>query len=303
MKWIALIPGFLLLAGAVFGEKLPGSITHEVLSSGEHRYTIRGCYIHHDRYATTVTDRYWRDVPGCTRVTLEPVSGTLFFRTKAAVANLRELLERFSRRDGIIPPWEELEIRDLKSPSFDSELYTTVLRTRLTWRVNVMSSPGLLCATNSPAGLRLTFHSNGGDPDGEVSLRDYELAFANSSYTLKQLSGSRLASWKALRRKGLGTHHMRLECPITYAPGMRGRVALNDISHPGCCPGRYAMRVFDADGKYIWEDQENAAGACYLVSADLTGDGIDEIVLYQYCHNETDLLVFEKKGKRGKAER
>jgi hypothetical protein len=59
------------------------------------------------------------------------------------------------------------------------------------------------------------------------------------------------------------------------------------------CSQRFAIRVFDPDSKYIWEDQEHVHGdPPFLARADLTQNGIDEIIVYQRDHGRTRLIVF-----------
>lgn len=294
MKGLAISLSCLLLAGAVFGGDLPSAVKHTVMPSGEHRYEVSGLYVKSPQDVRILSESGQKEIPDCTSLTVDPAKATMVFVTTKAVTDLKHVVDHLAWGGGTVPYWEELEIRDRKSPLFDEHLYTVALQQALPWPEDRAGGPGLLAVTDQPGQLTLTFYSRLVHEGDQSFLLDYVLAKTNGTYTFKQSGDRRWISWRELepKIKDISTWSAH---PLRYAPGKVGKVAINRTTAFCMCHNRFALRVFDSTGCFIWEDQTNVYGAAFVAVADLTGDGTDEIVVYQEEHGKTHFTVFERK--------
>jgi hypothetical protein len=286
---------WLAFAGLASGEDIPTSITHDILPAGQNRYCIHGLYIKNAHDALLTSDYYQREIPQCVSLSVDPTNRTMAFVTHGAVTNLQQLCDQFAHGGGMVPYWEELQIRDRKSRAFDAHLYTVTLQQSLPWPDD--SGPGLLAVTNEIGQLRLTFFSCRSYEGSRSFLLDYVLSQTNETYSLRQSGERRWISWQALEPMIKGKLPSWRSHPLRYAPGRVGRVAINKATAYCMCYPLFSLRVFDSTGNFIWEDQTNVYGTAYLAVADLTHDGIDEIVAYQEEHGKTHFTVFERMNK------
>jgi hypothetical protein len=80
--------------------------------------------------------------------------------------------------------------------------------------------------------------------------------------------------------------------PIRLTEGRKATIRLNRTTALCMCHDRFAMRVYNDQDEYVWENQTDLRGTCHLLAADLNQDGQDEIVVYQGDHGHSELLVF-----------
>jgi hypothetical protein len=308
-------------SGAVLAEDTPSAITHRLLPSGEHEYQIHGIYAASWDNTPKETDFLKTAISDCIVVSLDLTNRIMAFRTRSALTNLQQQVDTLAWWGGT-PSWEELKLRDRRSvTSFDAALYQTVLKTPLPWSGDP-EEPRLLSVTNSGSNLLLTFHRRS-PLRGRTFLVDYLLTWTNATYMIRQQGKPQWISWRKIEpriREDWTPWHKALmirqqgkpqwiswrkiepriredwtpwhKALVNYAPGRSGHAILTWATGVCFCHSRYTLRILDADGECVWEDQEGVVGTCSLTAADLTNDGIDEVVVCTHKHGGVELTVF-----------
>jgi hypothetical protein len=195
-----------------------------------------------------------------------------------------------------VPYWEELIIRDKKSTAFSQHLYGLAYKGRPS-----IQPAGLLSLGKGKNGKTvLTLFSLDIDANDRSFVADYTLRLTHGGYSLKATGNER---WLHVEDVDTLRSDFPPSAPLCYEKGLTGFARLNPTT-PWCMAHScFALRVFDQEGKYVWEDQHYLHGdLAHPVSADVDGDGIDEIVVLQDDHGRADLFVFQRMRRDAVAE-
>ena len=110
---------------ALSAEPLPHSIRMVTRPDGTCDYTITGVFTNGFAAVSkrrNFIDHYVDMIPNCTTANLSLVTREMYFHTSAPVLNLCSVVNKLARM-GDLPYWEELVLRDRRSPAFSDSLY------------------------------------------------------------------------------------------------------------------------------------------------------------------------------------
>lgn len=289
---------YLLITMMVSGqEPLPSSIVYE--KQGDRCiYTISGVSIAEglsERYVSQHLERACSIYPGGLELFLDEANGTIKIIGSDELFDLPDFVGWLSINLGALPYWDELVIRDLKSSDYVPDIYNIVFHDTLT----------------SPDCRGQLFHSFEFDSKGQYCLRMFENSFSKEEYSVLEY---RLNYWNgryslskncekiptSVEELGNITMANRFNWSdsllVNYAANDTGYLKFNRwMNH--CIGGdKYAMRIFTADGKFIWENMDTIQLAFWPLVYDLTADGIDEILIVEPGHGKATLTILENRS-------
>jgi hypothetical protein len=271
------------------GVKLPGGISHRELPNGQHEYVIQGIYVTKSLKDTLkyAPDYQKDEVPGCVSMEIDAQAETMKFVTEKKIGNLRELIDALAESGGCVPTWDELCMRGKRSAALEKDLYVVAFEKKLDF-------PGGLAVSSMEklpeGGIKATCYSRSGDLKTNQAV--YVVTYEDGTYTVSQSGKVERIEWpdhSVMSRKPEAEH------AINYGKGDAGSLKFNPSTAYCMCHSRYAMRLFDETGEYVWENQDNVYGNHYPVVYDFQNDGIDEIVIFREDHSDESLLIFERK--------
>ena len=204
---------------------------------------------------------------------------------------LEELIAVFDDRAkmGMLPYyWDEFVVRDKKSEKYDPSLY------RL-FNIEGFDRPGDLVHIQKFKILNdkmiLISLTSGLPYDGEkVPGISYGLLYEKEQYKLKILSKGMVGEEE--KREDM-IFNLK-EIPLRFNNEETVSVKFNKHSPFCMVEDRYALRIFNSENEYIWEDTLNVFGAYCPLVFDFNKDGIDEIVMYRQEHGIIALLLLKK---------
>lgn len=85
-----------------------------------------------------------------------------------------------------------------------------------------------------------------------------------------------------------------IKIPFRYEKGKIGILVFNRTVNYCVCHNRFAMRVYDETGRFIWEDLDNIYGGCLIAIHEM--DDVDEMIIYRDDHGEIEFLIYRHKG-------
>ncbi len=275
---------------------LPKAVSHAVLPSGSHEYMIRGLDLRGQagRDNTTLERLFKEDIPDCLTATFDVANSSITIVTSREIADLPKTIDALAHGTRIMPFWVELCARDKRSDSFNANLYHLVYEKAIDFpcgasRDMPRSEPGFLkVAGYGNSRVDFVLYSRVSEKNATF-LVNYSLCNKDRKYFL-ETSGRKIPkTWEYVEEQ-------RRACPeaaeLRYAPGKKGVVRFNKAaSYCMCCP-QYAMRVFDRNDRFIWEEVNDVFGEYYPMVLDFQGDGVDEIVVYREEHGKASILVF-----------
>ena len=135
--------------------------------------------------------------------------------------------------------------------------------------------------------ITLTVRSWREDP--EVAI-NYRLSHTTRGYELVSSSTQSLAQVKADKSR---TPYVPPP-EVRVSPKRKCTVRMNRTTASCECYDHMALRLFDPDHKYVWEDQRHIVGVTDLIVVDLSFDGIDEIIAIQQNHGGVRAAVFSR---------
>jgi hypothetical protein len=77
--------------------------------------------------------------------------------------------------------------------------------------------------------------------------------------------------------------------------GDRYFLVFNVLSARCMCYSRFAMRVFNARGKWVWEELNEVYDSCEVYVGDINGDGADDVVIRREGHTPLTYLLWIRK--------
>lgn len=215
--------------------------------------------------------------------------GRALITTDRQRSEIPELIDWLAAYTGEIPTWEELVTRDLESEEYRS------------WRYRLVSR-------FDTEGLGGGFLYCGSEFVGEDKL---SLTFRNAAYTDSLGVYSLDVSW----RIGAGAaidfalseriDSAELKKYPRFVPPVESEVVI-PVAEIGWaklsavtahCKGhmRFALRVYDSSGLFIWCSNEEIAGDVGLWVVDLNGDGAGELVVSSVDHGRINIFVYAEK--------
>lgn len=127
----------------------------------------------------------------------------------------------------------------------------------------------------------------------ELQLRDTPKSprYADGLFRVRPLKGEHPQglAWFSVAKDGL------LRFPIRLAFDHQGTVFVSNKTAYCMCHERYAIRILDADGRLLWQEQEVALGFCRFAVVDKDGDGVHEILIERYDHGKSARFVIRAK--------
>ncbi len=273
---------------------LPSAVSHSVLPSGNHKYVIRGLDLRRyvGRDTTTLEWIFREEIPNSLEVTFHVANNSMSIATSQAI-DLPKTVDRLSR-GGSVPTWSELCLRDKRSDAFNPKLYELVYEKPIDFPHSgsgdlPLSAPGFLkVAGQGKSRVNFLLYSCVSE-NGNTFLVEYSLRYNDNTYYLETVGERLPVTWDEVERERHKTPEI---AALRYTPGRAGTVRFNKAGwHCQCCP-QYAMRVFDWQDTFIWEDVSNVFGRYYPMVVDFQGDGVDEIVVYREEHDDASILVY-----------
>ncbi len=274
---------------------LPSAVSHSVLPSGIHKYVVRGLDFR-DRVGRSNATLEWifrEEIPNCLEVAFHVANNSVSIGTSQEI-DLPRTIDRLSRGGRIVPTWRELCIRDTRSDAFNPKLYELVYEKAIDFPHTVsgdlrLSEPGFLkVAGQGKSRVNFLLYSWTIE-NGRTFLVEYSLRYNDNTYVLETLGERIPVAWDEIKKERHKTPEI---AALRYATRRAGTVRFNKAGwHCQCCP-QYAMRVFDDQENFIWEDVSNVFGRYYPVVVDFQGDGVDEIVVYREEHHDASILVY-----------
>lgn len=173
------------------------------------------------------------------------------------------------------------------TPYFPDSLDVSVDRERRTFTVSTsrpLSIPELQNAIDKAA-------NEGGDFPywTELQLRDTPKSpsYADGLFRVRPLKGEHPLglAWFCVAKDGL------LRFPIGLAFDHQGTVLVSKKTAYCMCHERYAIRILDADGRLLWQEQEVALASCRFAVVDKDGDGVHEILIDREDHGKSARFV------------
>jgi hypothetical protein len=86
---------------------------------------------------------------------------------------------------------------------------------------------------------------------------------------------------------------------VRYSQSERGEITIGPHTAHCMAHHRYAMRLWNSAGDFVWENLNDLFASCSIVINDLDGDDIDEIIVHRNDHNVTDDYLVFKLSPRG----
>jgi hypothetical protein len=291
----------ILLAGIGFANVFEGHVTSITCTSGlfsPYQYKIDGVYLRADGGFSPrlIEDRYKEKIPGCPNIRVHPTTTNQYaiISTSHPIPSLPTLLNKFSRDGGIFPCWRELQIRDQKSASFNPHLYGLVFEKEVA--ICPIVQPSRITQTE-PGIIHFPVYSATVEKGGGGFFLNYLLRYENKKYILE--TDGRPNSFKERERPRAIWSEAKESAKVRYAIGKVGEVRFNKTVALCMCHSRFAMRIFDAEQGYVWEDVDNVYGSFVTMVFDFQGDGIDEIVILREDHDKGVVLVFSPVATSG----
>ncbi|KKK62248.1 hypothetical protein LCGC14_3006240, partial [marine sediment metagenome] len=208
--------------------------------------------------------------------------------TDAPITGWRKLFDEAAKFSGHLPTWQEMQYRSRPArplrkpyklvfeqdtgPEQDRRLWNE-MDTRAPGRVRVVLSDGVVVAGKTTMGLTAytVVRQDGG------------------KYVMQGPAPAGEMPWSKL----VGRSHPA-ERPIRYAPGKKGVLRVNSVAASCSAYMWSAIRIFDEKGACVWEDRGRLTSTAYPVAVDLSGDGVDEIVLWSNNgHGKSKIIVYE----------
>jgi hypothetical protein len=278
-------------AAMVAGDEggLPKGISCTQLPDGHYQYLIKGIYAWKSLEDTLkYCPEYQKDeIPGCIDMEIDVGARTMKFVTEKKIGKLRELIDRLAGSGGCVPTWTELQMRDRQSTDYSGDLYRIAFEKKIDF-------PGALAVSSMErlpeGGIKVTCYSKSGDLKTNQAV--YVLVYKDRQYTLRQVGKVERIEWpdhSVMSREPESEHVLK------YDKGSGGTLKFNPSTAYCMCHSRYAMRVFDESGEFIWDNQDKMYGDYYPLVFDFQNDGIDEIIIFREDHGEESLLIFERK--------
>jgi hypothetical protein len=131
----------------------------------------------------------------------------------------------------------------------------------------------------------------------ELQLRDTPKSprFAASLFRVKPLKREHP---KGLAWFGVSKLDM-LRLPIMLAYNHKGTLLVSHTTAHCMAHDRFAIRILDAEGRVLWQDQEVALASCGFALVDQDGDGIHEILLDRDDHGTRSRFVITNTSEHG----
>lgn len=260
-------------------------ICHWTLNQTNHIYSIGDCAS--SGYLAYLTPEWARPgQPGSIQeIEFAATNLSLLVRTSGILTNLQDFVGSLASL-GFVPHWTELETRRRRSAAFNSNLFVNVpVRTAATYD---WSSFWPVAWSNEHGPIAVTCGHTFGISNG-VGIVTLRLAGASNEVTVSVLDEGRTISWDDYMR--MSQRH------VDSAITMRGNVfRINATAERAMSCGReqyIVVRVFDSDGKYVWQSPARI-GWGMVCHGDVTGDGLDDIVVFARDHGTVSYHVFKQ---------
>ncbi len=275
---------------------LPSAVSHSVLPSGIHKYVIHGLDFR-DRVGRSNATLEWifrEEIPNCLEVTVHVANNSVSIATSQAI-DLPRTIDRLTRVGRAMPTWRELCIRDKRSDAFNPKLYELVYEKAAidfprseSGHVALSMQGFLKVAGQGKSRVNFLLYSWTIE-NGNTFLVENSLRYNDKTYYLETVGERIPVTWDEVERE---RHKAPEIAALRYATGRAGTVRFNKAGwHCQCCP-QYAMRVFDDQENFIWEDVSNVFGRYYPMVVDFRGDGVDDIVVFREEHGMPSILVY-----------
>lgn len=270
--------------------KLPKTITHSVLQSGQHQYTIKGLFWKDGQKESSrklLEDSYKKDIPNCVTVKIDKTKNSITIITSKEIEDFPKLIDKFARSGGSIPYWVELCMREKRSDLFKDRLYGLVFEKEIRFPDN--SSGFLKVIQKDGKCLKFALFSRIVPRNNKTFYIEYTLRYKDKKYFLESDNKKTIFDWQEIEKK---LQQRPEKCNLSFNKSNKLLLDFNKTTAFCMCHSRYAMRIFDKDGKYIWEDLNNIHGYHYPMVCDFLNDENDEIIIYREDHGQASILVF-----------
>lgn len=74
----------------------------------------------------------------------------------------------------------------------------------------------------------------------------------------------------------------------------------NTMASKCMCHKRFAMRVYNATGKWVWQELDEVYGKCDVYVGDVNDDGKDDIVIRRESHDPARVLLWTQTNQEGR---
>jgi hypothetical protein len=204
------------------------------------------------------------------------------------LTNLEEFVNSMAGA-GLLPYWKELETRRLRSPHFNSDLFKEVpVKTDVVWDRSALWP---VAWTNAGGQLKILCSGEVRGVTSGVSIVECQLCVTGDVGVV-----SMCAEKAMIQRDGLNKlADMSYRNTIT-ADKMVLQVITSLFTGMGCGFEDYmTVRAFDESGKYVWQLPRHV-GSGMVYCGDVTGDGLDDIVVRAIDHGTVTYHVFRQRS-------
>lgn len=283
---LTLLTGCATFPPRVSPPPLPPDVSHTVQPGGLHRYVFHNAYT--DAAFVTTTEAlaaFPRDLAEsgsldpATTVTLDAPHREVAITTKTEIRDMRQFCDETARAWGVLPYWDELVARRDRSPQYDPGLYEKAAATDdvgLERHNRVFEHPyfSKLWQLDATTVLIELACPPAGGTTRDGALIHIAVTATGGWYDLKTNPLPVPARVPAPARS---LDEFRV--PLRYGANVPGTLRLNKATAACMCHNWYSMRVYNAEGHYVWEMPVAGDLLCPVV-ADVDHDGTDEILLF-----------------------